>query len=123
MQPAAPRDAQGDDAALRGFLVLLEAENHALLHGDAPEVERLALQKSGMLGALATMPVVRLAKHRGLLERLRGLNADNGRLIAWRQSRGAERLAALGVAMPQTYDAAGLSRVAVSRGPFAKAFG
>ena len=123
MPTAAPRDAHGDDAALRGFLALLEAENHALLHGDAPEVERLALEKSGMLGVLASIPAVRSTAQRGLLERLRRLNADNGRLIAWRQARSTERLAALGVAQPQTYDAAGFSRVAVSRDPFAKAFG
>ena len=98
--------------AFARFAALLERERDALVAGDMPRIEALAAEKAAALAALPPGPQAALATHRPVLLRLRDLNAENGRLIAWRSQRLGDRLAALGIGAPEgtTYTSTGYAR-------------
>jgi flagellar biosynthesis/type III secretory pathway chaperone len=111
---ARPGAGAGEREALAAFLLVLEAEERALVSGDAEAIDAATREKSGWLARLAALaadpsPPSELLE---LRRRAREANERNGRLVAVRLARLRQRLEALGAAPAAgaAYGADGLSR-------------
>lgn len=100
------------------FERVLARERDALIDGDSAAVEAAAREKNQVVGRLQR-DAADWPGRRERVAHLAEMNAQNGRLIAWRLARLGERLAALGALSPEgaTYDASGSLRGRINRGP------